>query len=204
VHTSGTLFNLAVRAAGGDRQAQRSLKNAGQAISGAFAATVSSAASQAGSTAEGIAVTLENGAAETGRYAVGASEEIGGYLLDTPEGEAAGLLTKGGEVAAKGLTYGVKELLEAIGLGKEISPTKGLNYLYQKVGQGGEHLKFGITKNPATRYTPSQLGGGRLRFLKEGTRPEMLEIERFLHENLPLGPEEGQPYYQRPPPDGSK
>jgi RHS repeat-associated protein len=30
---------------------------------------------------------------------------------------------------------------------------KGLTYLYQKVGRYGEHLKFGITKNPATRYT---------------------------------------------------
>ncbi len=68
-------------------------------------------------------------------------------------------------------------------------------YLYQKLSAAGEHLKFGITDNPATRYTTADLAGGKLKILAEGERSEMLRLERYLHENLPLGPEEGQRYY---------
>jgi RHS repeat-associated protein len=72
---------------------------------------------------------------------------------------------------------------------------RGPTYLYQKVGPEGEHLKFGITNNPATRYTPEELGGGRLKIIGSGSRQEMLELERNLHENLPIGSEEGQRFY---------
>jgi hypothetical protein len=68
-------------------------------------------------------------------------------------------------------------------------------YLYQKVGAQGEHLKFGITKNPATRYTQEELAGGRLRIIGQGERSEMLRLERQLHETLPIGPEEAQKFY---------
>jgi hypothetical protein len=68
-------------------------------------------------------------------------------------------------------------------------------YLYQKVGPNGEHLKFGITKNSTTRYTKTKLGGGRLRLLAHGARNEMLRLERDVHEILPVGSEERQPYY---------
>ena len=85
---------------------------------------------------------------------------------------------------------------------------EGLTYLYQKVSAEGEHLKFGITNNPATRYTQKELAGGRLRILARGARSAMLGLERALHENLPIGPEEGQSFYVekqiqnglRPPP----
>jgi RHS repeat-associated protein len=70
-----------------------------------------------------------------------------------------------------------------------------VTYLYQKVGAEGEHLKFGITKNPATRYTQEELGGGQLRILTEGPRKDMLQLERNLHETLPIGPEEAQKFY---------
>lgn len=73
--------------------------------------------------------------------------------------------------------------------------TEELTYLHQKVGAAGEHLKFGITKNPATRYTQEQLAGGRLRIIAKGSREEMLKLERNLHETLPLGPEERQSFY---------
>ncbi len=59
-------------------------------------------------------------------------------------------------------------------------------FLYQKVGAGGEHLKFGITVNPATRYTAAELQGGQLRILAQGERSEMLGLERRLHETLDL------------------
>lgn len=49
--------------------------------------------------------------------------------------------------------------------------------MYQKVGPLGEHLKFGIANNPATRYTDEQLAGGRLRILARGLRADMLALE---------------------------
>ncbi|HOX03775.1 MAG TPA: hypothetical protein P5555_16025 [Candidatus Paceibacterota bacterium] len=69
-----------------------------------------------------------------------------------------------------------------------------VTYLYQKVGAQGEHMKFGITKNPATRYTQEELAGGRLRIIGQGERSEMFRLERQLHETLPIGPEEAQKY----------
>lgn len=44
----------------------------------------------------------------------------------------------------------------------------GALYQYQKVGPSGAHLKFGITKGPATRYTTAELAGGPLRILASG------------------------------------
>jgi RHS repeat-associated protein len=73
------------------------------------------------------------------------------------------------------------------------------SYLYQKVGPRvngvREHLKFGITYNPAKRYTAAELGGGQLRILAQGKRSEMLRLERELHSTLPLGIEELQKQY---------
>jgi RHS repeat-associated protein len=81
-------------------------------------------------------------------------------------------------------------------------------FLYQKLSSTGEHLKYGITDNPATRYTSAELNGGQLNILASGTREDMLALERSLHETLPIGPEEGQTFYigiqvargLRPPP----
>jgi curved DNA-binding protein CbpA len=67
--------------------------------------------------------------------------------------------------------------------------------LYQKTGPNGEHLKFGITKNPKTRYTTKELLGGKLKIIARGTRQEMLDLERSLHATLPVGPEERQSGY---------
>jgi RHS repeat-associated protein len=74
-------------------------------------------------------------------------------------------------------------------------------YLYQKVGPKVNgvrlHLKFGITYDPATRYTAAELGGGKLRIIAQGRRSEMLRLERELHSTLPLGLEELQEQYFR-------
>ena len=78
---------------------------------------------------------------------------------------------------------------------KSIGKTKDVNTLYQKVDASGKHLKYGITKNPATRYTQKELAGGRLKILAEGPRNERLKLERDLHSNLPIGPGEGQKIY---------
>ncbi len=69
-------------------------------------------------------------------------------------------------------------------------------WLYQKIGPTGEHLKYGITKSPLTRYTTEELGGGRLKILASGSKQKMLELERNLHSTMPIGPEEGQAVYQ--------
>lgn len=89
----------------------------------------------------------------------------------------------------------------------EVAQT-GDTVLYQKLSSTGEHLKYGITKNPATRYTSKELNGGSLNILARGSKPDMLALERALHETLPIGPEEGQLFYiqkqiangLRPPP----
>jgi RHS repeat-associated protein len=81
-------------------------------------------------------------------------------------------------------------------------------FLYQKLSPTGEHLKYGITKNPGTRYTSAELNGGWLNILASGSKQDMLALERSLHETLPIGPEEGQTPYiwiqvakgLRPPP----
>jgi len=72
---------------------------------------------------------------------------------------------------------------------------KETTYLYQKVGANGEHLKYGITVNPATRYSAAQLNGGQLRIIAKGENSTMLSLERKLHETMPIGPEEGQLFY---------
>lgn len=84
----------------------------------------------------------------------------------------------------------------------------GDTVLYQKLSSTGEHLKYGFTKNPATRYTSKELNGGSLNILARGAKQDMLALERSLHEWLPFGPEEGQLFYiqkqiangLRPPP----
>jgi hypothetical protein len=65
----------------------------------------------------------------------------------------------------------------------------------RKLGAAGEHLKYGISKNPETRYTEEELAGGQLKILAMGPRKDMLKLERDLHETLPIGPEEGQKFY---------
>ena len=72
---------------------------------------------------------------------------------------------------------------------------KETTYLYDKLDRYGNHMKYGITNNPKTRYTRAQLAGGRLKLLLRGTREDILAMERWMHENLPLGPEEGQEFY---------
>ena len=84
----------------------------------------------------------------------------------------------------------------------------GDTVLYQKLGPAGEHLKYGITKSSATRYTSKEMNGRSLNILARGSKPDMLALERSLHETLPIGPEEGQLFYiqkqiangLRPPP----
>jgi RHS repeat-associated protein len=111
--------------------------------------------------------------------------------------------------ASLGVKYVGTPIMNAIGffMGSLLSDTtplisgikaggpKGSTYLYEKLGPNGEHLKYGITNNPTTRYSPGQLAGGRLKILAQGSRAEMLQLERSLHETMPIGPEEGQSFY---------
>jgi hypothetical protein len=96
----------------------------------------------------------------------------------------------------------------AAGVAAEAGSGEADTFLYQKLSSAGEHLKYGITKNPATRYTSAEMDGGRLNILASGTKSDMLALERSLHEWMPIGPEEGQTFYilkqiangLRPPP----
>ena len=58
----------------------------------------------------------------------------------------------------------------------------------------GTGVRF-VSKNYGTedigiRYSAGQIDGGGLNVLAEGTRREMLKLERDLHRYLPIGPEE--------------
>lgn len=39
------------------------------------------------------------------------------------------------------------------------------------------------------------MNGGQLNILAQVARDDMLQLERNLHETLPIGPEEGQQFY---------
>lgn len=83
-----------------------------------------------------------------------------------------------------------------------------MGYLYQKLSSTEEYLKYGYTKNPETRYTQAEMNGGQLNILAYGLKEDMLALEPNLHENLSIGPAEGQTFYiaiqvakgLRPPP----
>jgi hypothetical protein len=79
---------------------------------------------------------------------------------------------------------------------KELVLAERETFLYQKLSATGAHLKFGITVNTATRYSAKQMAGGTLREFAQGTRKEMLALERELHRTLPLGPEERRVFYR--------
>ncbi|MCC5792421.1 MAG: hypothetical protein JJT82_07435 [Legionellaceae bacterium] len=59
----------------------------------------------------------------------------------------------------------------------------------------GEHLKFGITKNPGTGYISAELKGGRLNIVAQGSCHAMLQLERKVHSTLPIRPEDRQKAY---------
>jgi hypothetical protein len=134
---------------------------------------------------------------------VGARNLAVDVLIEPPDHIAAGQWP--GEVVA------APKIVVATGVAAETVPEvaqTGDTVLYQKLSSTGEHLKYGITKNPATRYTSKELNGGSLNILARGSKPDMLALERLLHETLPIGPEEGQLFYiqkqiangLRPPP----
>ncbi|NCC49577.1 MAG: hypothetical protein EOM20_00020 [Spartobacteria bacterium] len=148
------------------------------------ALTVGSASLAGGIAAEGVALvgsaiqTIAASAANHGGVIIGMQEAMptmikGGALV----GQAMGLT----QISAPTPGY--------------VVPVESTSYLYQKIGADGEHLKYGITKNPSTRYTQKQLNGGELRIIAEGNKSEMLLLERTLHETMPIGAEEGQAFY---------
>ncbi|MCU1320814.1 MAG: repeat-associated core domain protein [Acidobacteriaceae bacterium] len=154
-------------------------------------------------------------------YADGSGSAGAGVITQTPDGMAGSWLAQGvfhgagqskwgpaanvvnaaGSAVFSELIPLMPELLlgtlpeVGLGIGGVGAARTGSTVLYEKIGANGEHLKYGITNNPATRYSPGQLAGGRLKILARGSRSEMLRLERSLHEALPIGPEEGQGFY---------
>ncbi|HLB49908.1 MAG TPA: hypothetical protein VJL59_23055, partial [Anaerolineales bacterium] len=59
-------------------------------------------------------------------------------------------------------------------------------YLYQLVDKTtGQHLKFGISSTPRTRYSQVFMSDKTMRIISSGSRAEMLASERWLVERLP-------------------
>ena len=128
---------------------------------------------------------------------------VGGMKAFKYGAKAAELADTAGDVTKKTHKSGEQLLFDFM----DSSPAPTV-YLYQKLGAHGEHLKFGTTANPLTRYTSKELAGGRLSVLTSGSQKDMLSLERRIHETLPIGREEGQSIYigvqarkgLRPPP----
>jgi RHS repeat-associated protein len=58
-------------------------------------------------------------------------------------------------------------------------------YLYRLTTRGGDLLKWGISYNPAKRYSFSAMLGKRMQVMTSGTRREMLDLERWIVERDP-------------------
>jgi hypothetical protein len=75
--------------------------------------------------------------------------------------------------------------------------------LYAKLDKNGNFLKWGISQNPAKRYTKKQLDGGELKttFARNiGNRSDILKRERKLVERFP-GSENHEPWAGRRKPE---
>ena len=96
--------------------------------------------------------SVEGMAQAVGWGAVGGLGGVGaGFVISKIVGAVASKVVSGvGAQAASKATTGAAKA------GSEVGHT----VLYQKLGTAGEHLKYGITKDPATRYTSSELDGG--------------------------------------------
>jgi hypothetical protein len=103
-----------------------------------------------------------------------------------------------GNSTEKGALIATAVILALVPIGEEGKAAgaegKSLTYLYEKLGANGEHLKYGITNNPLTRYTEKRACRGSLKILASGERKAMLTLERNLHSTLPIGPEERQTF----------
>lgn len=65
--------------------------------------------------------------------------------------------------------------------------------LYAKFDRNGNFEKWGISKDPDSRYTLSEMAGGWLKPLRTGPRDLMLDKERRLTERFP-GPKNKEPW----------
>jgi hypothetical protein len=65
--------------------------------------------------------------------------------------------------------------------------------LYALIDSNGRFLKWGVSQNPNTRYSKSELNGGRVVVVGSGTRDEMIALERALTESMP-GPANNEPW----------
>src|SRR5690606_19540534 len=75
--------------------------------------------------------------------------------------------------------------------------------LYQRVDKEGNHMKWGVSKNPKTRYSKKELIGHEVKGKKTGPRDEVLSLERKLTERYP-GPMNKEPWAGKRIPKGNK
>jgi RHS repeat-associated protein len=66
-------------------------------------------------------------------------------------------------------------------------------YLYKLEGQGGEFLKWGVSQNPYTRYPKEFMMDKTIRILRQGSRSEIMALERNLVGTNP-GPLNAEPW----------
>jgi RHS repeat-associated protein len=65
--------------------------------------------------------------------------------------------------------------------------------LYGKFDKNGKFLKWGISDDPQTRYSSKELNGGYVKEYRNGSRSDILKMERRLVERYP-GPDNHEPW----------
>lgn len=60
-----------------------------------------------------------------------------------------------------------------------------VTYLHRLTADDGEFLKWGVTYNPAKRYSAREVIGRDMQIFTSGTRRQMLDLERWIVERDP-------------------
>ena len=95
-----------------------------------------------------------------------------------------------GTIAAEGVAGAVR-------IHGNSASSQATSYLYRlEVATTGEYLKTGISQNPLSRYSQTFMRGKEMEILQQGSRREMLNLERFIVERDP-GPLNREPWAGR-------
>ncbi len=108
--------------------------------------------------------------------------------IEAPEmfNEDAGMIAEGGVIETETTIGEVEETATAPSRihGNSASST-ATTFLYRLTSRTGEYLKTGISSNPLSRYSRTFMQDKNMQILQEGSRGEMLSLQRFIVERDP-------------------
>jgi hypothetical protein len=145
-------------------------------------------------------------------HAVGAQDRVGAFnvvasTLTGPGALRSACVRPGSGVSGPETVAGFCVAAEGGGAAVEAAvhgnsaASTATSYLYRLTnGESGDLLKWGISKNPGSRYTQGFLQDKSMELMTSGTRREMLDLERFIVERDP-GPLNREPWAGSQPND---